>query len=686
MPKAEKDAVEPPPTEGQYHWPPFPDPPAGKTITPYKQYKPKGIIAAAEDSDDEEVDAEGVKTIKLTVVHVSDPVEKAIRDRAKRAKKRRKGAQGPGLGGVAQGGTTTGDAELSKYWYEAWEDNKPLERVTPMTSMDIRDERFRQIMADFATTHQFPRSVQSIHDNFKIFVGLISSTQKAPFSRRTKGAASNTQLVDGAEDDGDLSDTEMVDVAPVPRPHSPRIEEEIPCHDSTALMEEAMDRFWEDMEGALKLFFTSWSYDKGLMWETDKRRNGPILIEFIIDFMDRHKTFKEKECKEQFDRALKFIAQAKIEQVAVGELADVFPDPFSLACREMWGRWQMSVETGEWVAFKPKPIEPTSTADTPTTDLMEGATILKVGDVKGALDTIVEKPAVDEGGWGKLDTDDSGWGDAKDGEADEITGGDWGLNGNETTTWGQEEPEWNLPQENHTLTTYYSSLPSSHTTVRAEMSVRKLVAVDGPLPNAVSEFRKPVCVVVMAPWPEPSGKPDTYVPFPKMLKDDVSEVVAIPAHDPTKDRIRVYVDPATAERLKDRIGMGFNGYWMQVAQQKSLDETAASDDVPPAEPAAETKTKTKKEQKDSPTNWWYCEDTFQIYMHVIGLLSRTRTLVGTRNKSWVMLIALGGYGADSETNCGHVGLFWVIYLSGYRVAQSSSPLSPPLPQPSRNNA
>lgn len=71
------------------------------------------------------------------------------------------------------------------------------------------------------------------------------------------------------EDEGDFSDDEMVDVAPAPRAraNSPRrAEEEIPSYDSAALMEEAMDRFWEDMEGALKLFFTSWSYDKGLMW------------------------------------------------------------------------------------------------------------------------------------------------------------------------------------------------------------------------------------------------------------------------------------------------------------------------------------------------------------------------------------------------------------------------------------
>ncbi|KAG8864598.1 hypothetical protein FRB96_005102 [Tulasnella sp. 330] len=615
MPKADKEDVEPL-AEGQYRWPPFPSPPPGKTITPFRDFKPKGIVEAAPDSDDEEFDVEGVKTVKLPVVHVSDPVEKAARDRAKRAKKRRKGAQGPGLGGAAQGGITTGDADFNRYWYEIWEDNKLLERVTPMTAMDNRDDRFRQIMADFSTSRQLPRSVQSVHDNLKIFVGLISGSPNTPYSKRTKGAAGNTQLVaeNGVEDDSDFSGGEMDVAAPRARADSPcRIEEEIPSHDSVAMMEEAMDRFWEDMEGSLKLFFTSWSYDKGLMWEAEKRRSSPILIEFIVDFMDRHKTFKEKEYKDQFDRALKFLALAKIEQPAVGELADVFPDAFSLACRDLWGRWQMSIETGEWTASKPVPFQPVIEDDKAKLDnILAGAEIFKV-DPKGATDPpTTEEPVAENGGWGPMDTSGGGWGDAgATTEPDDFSSGDWGIGADTTTTWGQEEPEWNLPEENYSLTTYYASVPDTHILVRVETSVRKIVSVDGPLPNAVSEFRRPVGAVVLAPWPEPSTKPESYIPIPKMLKDDVEEAVPIPAHDPAKDRIRVYVDPATVERLKDRIGMGFSGYWMQVAQKKTSDEPEVLA-VEPEEGEAKAKTKTKKEQKDSPTNWWYCEDTFQV--------------------------------------------------------------------------
>lgn len=83
----------------KYHWPPFPKPPAGKHIIPFKDFTAKGIVAA--DSDDEELDGGGVPTVKLAgITHFGDPAEREAYDRQKRARKRRKAPQGPGLGPV----------------------------------------------------------------------------------------------------------------------------------------------------------------------------------------------------------------------------------------------------------------------------------------------------------------------------------------------------------------------------------------------------------------------------------------------------------------------------------------------------------------------------------------------------------------------------------------------------------
>lgn len=79
-----------------FQFPPWPPVPEGKVIIPFKDFKPKGVIPA--DSDEEEFDAEGVKTVRLPVKHIPDPEERAAYERAKRARKRRRGNQGAGLG------------------------------------------------------------------------------------------------------------------------------------------------------------------------------------------------------------------------------------------------------------------------------------------------------------------------------------------------------------------------------------------------------------------------------------------------------------------------------------------------------------------------------------------------------------------------------------------------------------
>ncbi len=79
----------------QFMFPPFPTVPEGKTIVSFKQYKPKGIKIS--ESDDEEVDGDGVPTTELNVTHIADPEEKAALARKKRARQRRKN-QGAGLG------------------------------------------------------------------------------------------------------------------------------------------------------------------------------------------------------------------------------------------------------------------------------------------------------------------------------------------------------------------------------------------------------------------------------------------------------------------------------------------------------------------------------------------------------------------------------------------------------------
>lgn len=275
----------------------------------------------------------------------------------------------------------------------------------------------------------------------------------------------------------------------------------------------------------------------------------------------------------------------------------------------------MSMETGTYCAFKPKPVEPMVVVDESAKieEIEEEEKGKEAKPADGATNGVEHDDDAETGGWGAADgtfVPGSNWGEMN---AD-FDAGEWGAptaTGG-TGTWEQPAPTWDLTEEHYSLTSYYPALPDSHVLVRVESGVRKILSVEAPLPTASSEFRRPVGVVVMAPWPEHKKTETTATPFPKMMLDDVSEeVVSIPAHDPIKDNIRVYVDPKTADRLKGWVGLGFNGYWMQVAMKQTEEATSSE---PPVETDASTEKKSKsqkKDEKDSAACWWYCDDTFQ---------------------------------------------------------------------------
>ena len=54
-----------------YDWPPFPQPPPGVSILPFKEFKPQGILIRMNE-EDEELDGEGIPTVRLAVKHDGD--------------------------------------------------------------------------------------------------------------------------------------------------------------------------------------------------------------------------------------------------------------------------------------------------------------------------------------------------------------------------------------------------------------------------------------------------------------------------------------------------------------------------------------------------------------------------------------------------------------------------------------
>lgn len=103
-------------------FPPFPEPPPGVTIMPFKDFKPRGIQLFSEpkkakdgagDDEDAELDALGIPTVELRVKHATD--ECKSNSRKKRKKKKAAVAEAVPVKKLP--------------WYEEWEEGEDL-RVT----------------------------------------------------------------------------------------------------------------------------------------------------------------------------------------------------------------------------------------------------------------------------------------------------------------------------------------------------------------------------------------------------------------------------------------------------------------------------------------------------------------------------------------------------------------------------
>lgn len=103
-------------------FPPFPNPPEGVTIMPFKDFKPRGIqlfaqLKRSQDGDEDEdveLDGMGIPTLELRVKHTTD--ECKSNKRKKRKKKHALNA-------------TPGAPVKKSPWYEEWEEGEDL-RVT----------------------------------------------------------------------------------------------------------------------------------------------------------------------------------------------------------------------------------------------------------------------------------------------------------------------------------------------------------------------------------------------------------------------------------------------------------------------------------------------------------------------------------------------------------------------------
>ncbi|KAF9651198.1 hypothetical protein BDM02DRAFT_3110907 [Thelephora ganbajun] len=543
-------------------FPPFPETLEGASIIPFSQFRPKGIKKRlVPDSDYPDLDGHGRPTVRLKVAHTSTSSDKW-------KKKKRRFGEGD-------------DGVVRRYvWYEEWAKEEDSRKTLVDYSMPLAD-RLIQAACDFKERSwgNIVLRLNETFDAFRVYVGLLSSH---PIPTLNKG------IQNGSDDDDDEEDyeEEMAAYNPITDPTKaggdlyPLIDpSEAERHPETK-EERAMRVFLKDPERALKIFFTSYFIDRGLMWKESRCVDAPELVRFFISFLIRNNVYSDVPLNDKLKRCLKFLETARKELPATFAISKALDDPFSKGCCSLWGRTVQTIDLGEEYAEPPK---------TQKMEELENAIIDhdKITSREGTWMNVGEEI---EGGdntngwgtWGQPQTGGGGgggWGSA-------VEGG-WGSAGKEYNSF-DDNPEsgWNvdpLP----TLTTLLgpTNLPLTHTTGIFEASMRKIVGLippsvmraEGSLPDSPASgveegLDRRFGKIVLGPWigwdcgretilDKPTILPRSRCPVKTESKVD-QEVEG--AHDPYKDNITVLVEPAALKTMV--IGVGISANWVQITR------------------------------------------------------------------------------------------------------------------------
>ncbi|KAG6836029.1 hypothetical protein H0H93_012174, partial [Arthromyces matolae] len=339
------------PLNDRLTFPPFPQPPPGVTITPFKDFKEHGIQMFPTENDDVERDGLGIPTVALSKKHDTDKCK--TETTRKRKVENIIASKAPGV---------------RKEWWELWMENEDLKRTGPYDPHVLPLDRLYEAAADFRKTRSWPQGptgIATLWDQFRLFVGLLSNT---PVWTRTdkKQESDSDDDDDDASDDGEFENKQPVvdaytqrnnDGRRPPPPH-PRVRARPPyalygveptpvgsdqevkdlLNAENARREEEMNEFLFNPEFRIKVFLSSYIRKQGLIWSDKNLTNIPRLVGFFIRFLIRNRVFPESEYDREFKRCISIIDLAEKELILTSKIAKQIPDDFHKACFEHFGR------------------------------------------------------------------------------------------------------------------------------------------------------------------------------------------------------------------------------------------------------------------------------------------------------------------------------------------------------------
>ncbi|KAI0048063.1 hypothetical protein FA95DRAFT_1491522 [Auriscalpium vulgare] len=559
-------------------FPPFPTAPPGVTIVSFKDFKPAGIRVPIDGDDDAiEVDGLGIPTIPLRVKHSTDDQEKK-----KRKKKK------------------TQDIAVHpakpRTWWEEWEELEDV-RKNLYDPRESRVDRLFKAASDFKGGRPWPPAASGLFnlwDQFRLYIGLL---QQPVVSRKPDVTVSDDS---GSEDApaGASEPSVRVEerVPPPPNPDgSPQRKKRRFFHGIGAGYNQAdeeedeaglsfqeklgnhreekdirLENFLNDPETSIKIFFSSYFRDRGLIWSVIRCTSMPILISFFLRYLLRSRVLPEKEHEKPLRRALEVVELARKELPMTFAVGRGMPDAFSDGCQQCWGSKQP-----DW------------------------------RDLASLSGEIVEEQNDDKPG------DASTWGAAaaEDGTA-------WGSDWASATLPTMPDPApsvWEAPLPSLLPLLGATVFPLTHEAGVVEMSTRRIVAVHPPLAPRIlaqgaasaeaveEELERRLARVVLAPWPPPTDAQRSDVTPPTILPASRGAIVvegeappevpagALKPHDPYTDEITVLVEAKSAALLT--VGMGLGATWVEIVRQKGQDVGK----------------KSKKGKKKERPRYWYME-------------------------------------------------------------------------------
>jgi hypothetical protein len=516
-------------------FPPFPKPPQGVTLIPFKDFRARGIQLFAEgvgssNGEDMELDGLGIPTVELRVKHSTDECKSNTRKR----KRKKKTA-------VVEGVPTR-----KVPWYEEWEEGEDLRVTKGKFDSNVSNvDRLFHAANDFRVNRTWPpitSGVSQLWDQFRLYVGLL--VNPAGYRKPTKDEEADDD--DDDDDDGpsnvqiNAEDTSGL-VPPSKDPARSAYSVELDDHDEDegALQarksdleeqrEEKLIVFLNDPEKSVTIFLSSHMREQGLIWSEKNLLNAPHLLSFFLNFVLRNRVLSKASHERGIRSALDIVELAKKELPLTYKIGQALPDVFSDGCKECFGRKggiEWSFDDHQKADDPPAPVDATitvidqhgaeteivlpNTEETALKDAIEDnvdmeiqvtnmRTTAPLANANTAAPITTAPPDI----WsaGTTDTVAGGWGAAGDtegwGSVDSDTwgaigdGGKWGP-ADDNDEWGADsaplsfapevtEPSWLSPPPSLTSLLGPTSLPLTHSTGIVESSTRRIKAIHLPL-------------------------------------------------------------------------------------------------------------------------------------------------------------------------------------------------------------